>query len=141
MYSYHFFFSFPSCLLFIIVASESTKKPENSNSQQPSEHHKSLANNNVNVKINTIKSSSHVNTKENEIRKVNLNKNPGKSDKKPVLGRENVSITEEKCVKEMPNTAKNEQNKFFDAGDVARMTHDVVFLNAASKNSGVIQNE
>lgn len=79
-------------------------------------------------------------TKENESRKVNLKQSTGKSS--VIKGRENVSNSEQKCVKEIPNMAKNEQNKFFDArDDAAGVSHDVVFLEAASKNSGVIQNE
>lgn len=83
-------------------------------------------------------STSHVNAKENEIKSSISDKNTKKSEKKPVLVHKNVSNSEEKCVKEMSNVnAKNEQNKFFDTGD-HRVMHDVMYLDAASKNSGVI---
>lgn len=127
------------------MASESTKKPEDSTNSQTETHERRVENvKHKNVKLmNNNKNEPSLQpfkTKENESRKVNLKQSTGKS---PVIkGRENVSNTEHKCVKEMPNMAKNEQNKFFDAGDdAAGVSHDVVFLEAASKNSGVIQNE
>uniref|UniRef100_A0A336LK34 CSON009520 protein n=1 Tax=Culicoides sonorensis TaxID=179676 RepID=A0A336LK34_CULSO len=150
-----------SCLLFIIVACETNKleKSDNENSDKfrnipeyNDEKHNEI-NNNFNKKtdetllkekIYVDKKTLHVNTKENHgnhenDKKVNLIKseNTLEKDNNSVLGRENISNTNEKCMKSEPHSIKkNVDNRNF----VNEGQHQM-FLESTSKNSGIIENE
>lgn len=127
------------------MASESTKNNEPSSyTHQTNERHSTTSENEKIISNNNkiVSHSNDVKAKENEIRKVKDGSNESPSKKKEAkvegIALENVLNVEKKCAKgNMPDTTKNDQKGFFGAG----VTHDVVFLEAASKNSGVIQNE